>query len=98
MKPCLGWAKIDYTTLAAKLTAVKVTAFSDPSTLAEDGRGEITRGKLLIDVAKEVGVKFFVWRSVCVFFLLHAICSFPLKLLAEWHRVIEGQVYCTAAV
>lgn len=45
---------------------MKVTAFGDPSMLGGDGRGEITQGRLLIDVAKEVGVKFFVWRSVCV--------------------------------
>ena len=27
-------------------------------------KGEVDQGKLLIDTAKEVGVKFFVWRFV----------------------------------
>ncbi|KZP12649.1 NAD(P)-binding protein [Athelia psychrophila] len=41
-----------------------VTDFGDPSILGGDARGEITQGKLLIDIAKEVGVQFFVWSSL----------------------------------
>jgi hypothetical protein len=41
-----------------------VTNFFDPSIIGGNPSGEIDQGKNLVDAAKEVGVKFFVWRSV----------------------------------
>ncbi|KAF7360735.1 NmrA domain-containing protein [Mycena venus] len=43
-----------------------VTNFWDPSVFPADetGKGEITQGKNLVDAAKEVGVKFFIWSSL----------------------------------
>ncbi|KAJ7779776.1 NAD(P)-binding protein [Mycena metata] len=42
------------------------TNFWDPSVFPADpeGRGEITQGKNLVDAAKEVGVKFFIYSSL----------------------------------
>ncbi|KAF8212728.1 NAD(P)-binding protein [Mycena galopus ATCC 62051] len=42
-----------------------VTNFWDPEVFPVDlqGRGEITQGKNLVDAAKEVGVKFFIWSG-----------------------------------
>ncbi|KAF7985834.1 hypothetical protein HWV62_510 [Athelia sp. TMB] len=40
-----------------------VTNYNDPSIAGGDTAGEIVQGKQLIDVAKEVGVKFFVWST-----------------------------------
>jgi hypothetical protein len=42
------------------------TNFWDPEVYPADstGKGEITQGKNLVDAAKEVGVKFFIWRYV----------------------------------
>ncbi|KAJ7241184.1 NAD(P)-binding protein [Mycena rebaudengoi] len=42
------------------------TNFWDPEVYPADldGRGEITQGKNLVDAAKEVGVKFFIWSSL----------------------------------
>lgn len=51
----------------ANLIASQVTNYNDPSIAGGDTVGEIVQGKQLIDVAKEVGVKFFVWRSVSLF-------------------------------
>lgn len=45
-----------------KLIALKVTNYSDPSIGNGNTRGEAIQGKLLVDIAKEVGIKFFVWR------------------------------------
>jgi hypothetical protein len=44
--------------------AVQVTNYYDPSIAGSKVKGEVEQGKLLIDVAKEVGVKFLVWRFV----------------------------------
>ncbi|KAJ7451348.1 hypothetical protein FB451DRAFT_1525714 [Mycena latifolia] len=43
-----------------------MTNFWDPEVFPADpkGKGEITQGKNLIDVAKETGVKFFIWSSL----------------------------------
>ncbi|KAJ7107779.1 hypothetical protein C8R44DRAFT_744368 [Mycena epipterygia] len=43
-----------------------ITNFWDPEIFPADpeGKGEIVQGKNLIDVAKEVGIKFFIWSSV----------------------------------
>ncbi|KZP07180.1 NAD(P)-binding protein [Athelia psychrophila] len=41
-----------------------VTDFGDPSIMQGNARGEIIQGKLLIDAAKDAGVKFFVWSSL----------------------------------
>jgi hypothetical protein len=43
---------------------VQVTNFWDPSIVGTQVKGEIEQGKILIDAAKEAGVKFFVWRFV----------------------------------
>ncbi|KAJ7176063.1 hypothetical protein C8R43DRAFT_974899 [Mycena crocata] len=42
------------------------TNFWDPEIFPADpeGKGEITQGKNLVDAAKEVGVKFFIWSSL----------------------------------
>ncbi|KAJ7346303.1 NAD(P)-binding protein [Mycena albidolilacea] len=42
------------------------TNFWDPEVFPADpkGAGEITQGKNLVDAAKEVGVKFFIWSSL----------------------------------
>jgi len=42
------------------------TNFWDPEVYPADstGKGEITQGKNLVDAAKEVGVKFFIWSSL----------------------------------
>jgi hypothetical protein len=29
-----------------------------------EGQGELVQGKNIVDAAKEVGVKFFIWRLV----------------------------------
>ena len=52
---------------AANLTALKVTNYYDPSIAGGNTAGEIEQGKQLVDVAKEIGVKFLVWRSVSCF-------------------------------
>ncbi|KAF7986297.1 hypothetical protein HWV62_35244 [Athelia sp. TMB] len=49
---------------AANLTALKVTNYYDPSIAGGNTAGEIEQGKQLVDVAKEVGVKFLVWSSL----------------------------------
>ncbi|KAJ6585901.1 hypothetical protein B0H19DRAFT_1206959 [Mycena capillaripes] len=43
-----------------------VTNFWDPDVYPADltGKGEITQGKNLVDAAKEVDVKFFIWSSL----------------------------------
>jgi len=41
-----------------------VTNFWDPSVFPANPKGEIEQGKNLVDAAKEVGVKFFVWSSL----------------------------------
>jgi len=41
-----------------------VTNFYDPSIMESNPKGEVDQGKLLIDTAKEVGVKFFVWSAL----------------------------------
>ncbi|KAJ6621015.1 hypothetical protein B0H10DRAFT_1945653 [Mycena sp. CBHHK59/15] len=43
-----------------------VTNFWDPEVFPADhkGKGEIEQGKNLVDAAKEVGVKFFIWSSL----------------------------------
>ncbi|KII90698.1 hypothetical protein PLICRDRAFT_39272 [Plicaturopsis crispa FD-325 SS-3] len=41
-----------------------VTNFYDPTIAGQDPQGEITQGKNLIEVSKEVGVKFFIWSSL----------------------------------
>lgn len=43
---------------------LQVTNFYDPSIVGAKPTGEIDQGKILIDTAKEVGVKFLVWRFV----------------------------------
>jgi hypothetical protein len=44
---------------------LQVTNYYDPSIVgAGKHTGEVDQGKLLIDTAKEVGVKFLVWRFV----------------------------------
>ncbi|KAF7973254.1 hypothetical protein HWV62_15771 [Athelia sp. TMB] len=48
----------------AHLIASQVTNYNDPSIAGGDTAGEIVQGKQLIDVAKEVGIKFFVWSSL----------------------------------
>ncbi|KAJ7142857.1 NAD(P)-binding protein [Mycena epipterygia] len=42
------------------------TNFFDPEVFPADpqGKGEITQGKNLVDAAKKVGVKFFIWSSL----------------------------------
>ncbi|KZP17224.1 hypothetical protein FIBSPDRAFT_957400 [Athelia psychrophila] len=40
-----------------------VTHFGDPSIYSRDTRSEIVQAKLLIDTAKEVGVKFFLSKG-----------------------------------
>ncbi|KAF7985837.1 hypothetical protein HWV62_516 [Athelia sp. TMB] len=44
-----------------------VTNYNDPSIVRGDTAGEIVQGKQLVDVAKEIGIKFFVWRLVWFF-------------------------------
>jgi len=41
-----------------------VTNYYDPSIVGANPKGEVDQGKLLIDTAKEVGVKFFVWSGL----------------------------------
>jgi len=41
-----------------------VTNFWDPTVFPANPKGEIEQGKNLVDAAKEVGVKFFVWSSL----------------------------------
>ncbi|KAF7973251.1 hypothetical protein HWV62_15765 [Athelia sp. TMB] len=41
-----------------------VTNYNDPSIVRGDTAGEIVQGKQLVDVAKEIGIKFFVWSSL----------------------------------
>ncbi|KAJ6502737.1 NAD(P)-binding protein [Mycena vitilis] len=44
-----------------------VTNFWDPAVFSGDdatGKGEIVQGKNLVDAAKDVGVKFFIWSSL----------------------------------
>ncbi|KAJ7046214.1 hypothetical protein C8F04DRAFT_1248470 [Mycena alexandri] len=43
-----------------------VTNFWDPAVSSADpeGKGELIQGKNLVDAAKEVGVKFFIWSSL----------------------------------
>jgi hypothetical protein len=55
------------------------TNFWDPEVFPADpkGAGEITQGKNLVDAAKEVGVKFFIWRSVS------GVHQFPILILCQ---------------
>ncbi|KAJ7811021.1 hypothetical protein B0H14DRAFT_2606827 [Mycena olivaceomarginata] len=48
----------------AKRSSQRNTNFWDPEVFPADpkGAGELTQGKNLVDAAKEVGVKFFIWR------------------------------------
>lgn len=46
------------------MRAAQVTNYYDPSIAGAQVKGEVHQGKILIDAAKEVGVKFFVWRFV----------------------------------
>jgi hypothetical protein len=46
------------------MRAAQVTNYYDPSIAGAQVKGEVDQGKILIDAAKEVGVKFFVWRFV----------------------------------
>jgi hypothetical protein len=46
------------------MRAAQVTNYYDPSIAGSQVKGEVDQGKILIDAAKEVGVKFFVWRFV----------------------------------
>ena len=46
------------------IRAAQVTNYYDPSIAGSRVRGEVDQGKILIDAAKEVGVKFLVWRFV----------------------------------
>ena len=46
------------------LTCVQVTDFFDPTIYPNNLKGEIEQGKNLVDAAKEVGIKFFVWSSL----------------------------------
>jgi uncharacterized protein YbjT (DUF2867 family) len=41
-----------------------VTDFFDPTIYPNNLKGEIEQGKNLVDAAKEVGIKFFVWSSL----------------------------------
>ncbi|KAJ7503414.1 hypothetical protein B0H11DRAFT_1985459 [Mycena galericulata] len=43
-----------------------LTNFWDPTVFPADpeGKGEIVQGKNLVDAAKEVGIKFFIWSSL----------------------------------
>jgi len=41
-----------------------VTNYYDPSIAGSDVKGEVEQGKILIDAAKEVGVKFLVWSGL----------------------------------
>jgi hypothetical protein len=49
---------------------LQVTNYYDPSIVGVGKHtGEVDQGKVLIDTAKEVGVKFLVWRFVDVVIL-----------------------------
>ncbi|KAK7061221.1 NmrA domain-containing protein [Favolaschia claudopus] len=58
---------LDKATLVAALRgseavfAVTVPVFASPSM---EGKGEFVQGKNMVDAAKEVGVKFFIWTSL----------------------------------
>ncbi|KAF7362560.1 NmrA domain-containing protein [Mycena venus] len=47
-------------------TVFGVTNFWNPDVFPadHDGRGEIVQGKNLVDAAKEVGIRFFIWSSL----------------------------------
>jgi hypothetical protein len=50
-----------------------VTNFWDSSIRGGDSGGEVKQGKILVDAAKQAGVKFFVWRYTHPFYRLR--CS-----------------------
>jgi hypothetical protein len=58
---------------------IKVTNFWDPSIFPDRPEGEIEQGKNMVDAAKDVGVKFFVWRydTLTVFVCVCAILNLP---------------------
>lgn len=74
-----------------ELIVLEVTAFTDPSIIRGDTRGEIIQGKTLVDAAKEVGVQFFVWRSVCVIYFCSEVANSLQSSLPNGTELSKGK-------
>jgi len=69
----------------------QVTNYYDPSIVGAKPQGEIEQGRLLIDVAKEVGVQFFVWRFVELANPGHSSLT-PLQFSPALNQIVEWEV------
>jgi hypothetical protein len=78
------------------------TNFWDPEVFLADpkGTGEITQGKNLVDAAKEVGVKFFIWRSVSAVHQLPILisCQLPTQRDKGVQRALQAYLPCRQSV
>lgn len=68
------------------------TNFYDPTIAGQDPQGEITQGKNLIEVSKEVGVKFFIWRWVVNLSLINVPLLTRIQLIAGLDEIVERKV------